>query len=59
MRNLFVLAVLTALSACGVDGPPVRPADDNGLAPAKNATPKPDPGDWISGTASIHTATTL
>ncbi len=59
MRYLFALAALTALTACGVDGAPIRPSDNNGSAPARNASPKPDPDNWISGTASMHTATTL
>lgn len=59
MRYLVVLAALGALAACGVDGAPIRPSDDNGSAAARNATTKPDPDNWISGTASMHTATTL
>ncbi len=59
MRYAIALAALTALTACGVDGAPVRPSDDSGATPARNATSKPDPDKWIGGTASIHTAATL
>ncbi len=59
MRYLIALAALAALTACGVDGAPIRPGNDTALAPAKNATAKPDPDKWISGTVSVHTATSL
>ncbi|HEY9039522.1 MAG TPA: hypothetical protein VIN05_11360 [Roseovarius sp.] len=59
MRYLIALAALTALTACGVDGAPIQPSDEADQAPARNATAQPDSDSWISGTASMHTATTL
>jgi predicted small lipoprotein YifL len=59
MKYLIVIMALVALTACGVDGAPVRPGDDSVPGPARNATVKPEPDKWISGTVSVHTATTL
>ncbi|MCQ0092021.1 hypothetical protein [Roseovarius sp. M141] len=59
MRYLVALAALIALTACGVDGAPVQPAKDSVLAPARNASPKPEPDEWIGGTVSVHTGATL
>lgn len=56
MKYLAALLALTALAACGVDGAPVQPAKASG---GKNATAVPEPGKWISGTVSAHTATTI
>ena len=58
MRHLIALAALAALTACGVDGAPIRPGSQDELAPAPNATPKAANG-VLGGTVSAHTATTL
>ncbi|NHF73911.1 argininosuccinate lyase [Paracoccus xiamenensis] len=47
MKYLPLIALL-ALTACGVDGPPIRPAADT-----------PPPGVTVSGDARIGVVTTL
>lgn len=59
MKYLIVLAAVAALSACGVDGPPERPAKKDVTAQTRKGTPEPAPGKWITGTAKVHTAVTL
>ncbi len=59
MRHAIAIMALAALTACGVDGVPIRPGSQDELAPARNATPETSGQDWIGGTASVHTATTL
>ncbi|MEM9249042.1 MAG: argininosuccinate lyase [Pseudomonadota bacterium] len=44
MRRLIAVVLLLGVAACGVDGPPVPPADDRD---------RPEPGITISGTAEV------
>lgn len=46
--KFLALIALAALTACGVDGPPERPVDDN-----------PQPGITVSGEARIGMVTEL
>ncbi len=59
MRFALAFATLIALSACGVDGAPVRPDESDSASGGRKATVKPDTDDWITGTVSMHTAATL
>ncbi|PVA09363.1 argininosuccinate lyase [Pelagivirga sediminicola] len=60
MKYAIALAALAALTACGVDGAPVRPSkNDSALARPPNASAKPEPGKWIGGNVSVHTAAVL
>ncbi|WP_113913238.1 hypothetical protein [Roseovarius dicentrarchi] len=59
MRFALAFAALIATGACGVDGAPVRPVEADRAPGGRKATVKPDTGDWITGTASMHTAATL
>lgn len=59
MRYATAILALAMLTACGVDGAPVRPDADSPQAPAPNASHKPEPGKWIGGTLSMHTAAKL
>ena len=58
MRFAIALMTLAALTACGVDGAPIRPEKDS-VAPARNAPSTPVAGKWIGGSASVHTAAVL
>lgn len=58
MRAALTLICVAALAACGVDGEPVRPGDRDELTPPPNASPDAG-GDWIGGTASMHTGARL
>ncbi|MFX0547467.1 hypothetical protein ACEWPL_018255 [Roseovarius sp. S1116L3] len=57
MRIVTILAVLSALAACGVDGAPIRPGSQDELAPARNQTPVTSGP--IGGTSSVHTGMVL
>ncbi|MDO5756561.1 MAG: hypothetical protein Q4P24_03460 [Rhodobacterales bacterium] len=59
MKYLIVLAAVAALGACGVDGPPERPAKKDVTAQTRKGTPEPAPGKWITGFTSQHMAVTL
>ncbi|MFX0542182.1 hypothetical protein ACEWPM_010680 [Roseovarius sp. S4756] len=57
MRLVTILAAVTALSACGVDGAPIRPGSQDELAPARNQTPVTSGP--IGGTSSVHAGAVL
>jgi len=58
MKPLIILAALTALTACGVGGAPIKPGSQDELATPPNASPRPANG-VIGGTMSVHTAAVL
>ncbi|MEI4263035.1 hypothetical protein [Roseovarius sp. D0-M9] len=57
MRIVVILMALTAVSACGVDGAPIRPGSQDELAPAKNQ--RPVTSGPIGGTVSAHAGVVL
>lgn len=49
------LALVLALAACGVDGPPTRPS----ASPTERPEDRPEPGLQVSGEARLGVVSTL
>ena len=54
-----ILAAVLALSACGVDGPPVSPSVKTTVGTSTGGGNMAVTNDWISGNVSIHAGASL
>ncbi|MEB8388602.1 argininosuccinate lyase [Rhodobacteraceae bacterium KMM 6894] len=54
MKVIFVLTAVLGLTACGVDGPPVRPAAKTSVGSGSKDGSASVTNDWISGNVSVH-----
>jgi predicted small lipoprotein YifL len=59
MKVILALSAILALTACGVDGPPVRPAAETSAGTRTGGNDSKLGSDWISGTINVHTAVSL
>lgn len=59
MRLLLATAMVLALTACGVDGPPVRPSVKTTVGTGSKAGNASVTNDWISGTMNVHVGASL